>query len=342
MSNTIINKTKHRNNAVDLFRLIAAFMVVAIHTNPFEDISNSLGFLVCQVLVRVAVPFFFVISGYYYFIGLNKNGINYAIKYIKRLLIEYGIWSLIYYIIDFIQLSKGTSILSFIKSKIVNFAVFGSHYHLWFYPALIMAIVIITLAYKLNIGKALFWITIPLYILGCISTTYITKMPDFLNRVFNFTYFEAIRRIFLIGLPFCVLGYYLSHKKSQNEEQNTSKITKYFIISALAYTIETAVILILDIDAIISTFSLYPLVAFIVLRLLQIEKKIAFAEIFRDCSTFIYFVHPLIIWLFKELFLRINLNSTTTLWIMTCITSFTLAYIYYKVKKIVKRRKFSK
>lgn len=330
------NNKSSRNDAIDLFRFFAALMVVAIHANPFYDINNVLGFLVCQVLVRVAVPFFFIISGYYFFKGLAQNGMSYAVKYIKKLLIYYSICSIVYYIIDFFQLPNNSSILSFFKSRIVNFVIFGSHYHLWFYPALIVSIVIITLAHKLKIEKVLFIATVLFYVIGCFSTTYISIMPKPLNIIFNTSYFEIIRRIFLMGLPFCMLGYFLSFITKDKKYD----YSKSLIVSIIAYCIETALIVALKSKAIILTFSLYPLVAFIVLNLLNVKKQLYFRAVFRDSSMFIYLFHPIIIKSLEILFIEIDFSCGGTLiWFLTCIISFALSIVIYLLKHLIKNSK---
>ena len=66
-----MNKT--RNCSIDLFRLYCAVLVVAIHTSPFMDQNNKLGFISTQVIPRIAVPFFFIVSGYYYIQNLEQG-----------------------------------------------------------------------------------------------------------------------------------------------------------------------------------------------------------------------------------------------------------------------------
>ena len=67
-------KNNQRNNSIDIFRLICAVLVIIIHTRPFEDQNELLGYIVVQILPRIAVPFFFCVSGYYYFHALKKRG----------------------------------------------------------------------------------------------------------------------------------------------------------------------------------------------------------------------------------------------------------------------------
>ncbi|EMA62475.1 acyltransferase family protein [Halorubrum lipolyticum] len=57
-----------RIHSVDAMRIVAVALVVVIHTNPFEGVGasgNAVNFLL-ETTARVAVPFFFLASGYFF------------------------------------------------------------------------------------------------------------------------------------------------------------------------------------------------------------------------------------------------------------------------------------
>lgn len=54
-----------RNNTVDLFKWIAAILIIAIHTHPTLHLNENVNFLFSEVFTRLAVPFFVVTSGYF-------------------------------------------------------------------------------------------------------------------------------------------------------------------------------------------------------------------------------------------------------------------------------------
>ena len=62
-----------RNCSIDFFRLVCAVMVVSIHTHPLSGINDSLTFFINNVFPRIAVPFFFCTSGYYYIRALKAG-----------------------------------------------------------------------------------------------------------------------------------------------------------------------------------------------------------------------------------------------------------------------------
>ena len=61
-----------KNKGIDQFRVIAAMMVVAIHCLPLHYLWPEGDILITLTIFRVAVPFFFMISGYEYS-TLSKN-----------------------------------------------------------------------------------------------------------------------------------------------------------------------------------------------------------------------------------------------------------------------------
>ena len=58
----------HRNKnytGIDCFRFLAAFLIIAIHTSPLGSFSAVGDFVLTRVIARVAVPFFFMTSGFF-------------------------------------------------------------------------------------------------------------------------------------------------------------------------------------------------------------------------------------------------------------------------------------
>ena len=51
--------------AIDNFRLVAALLIVAIHTAPLASFSETADFLVTYCFGRVGVPFFLMVSGFF-------------------------------------------------------------------------------------------------------------------------------------------------------------------------------------------------------------------------------------------------------------------------------------
>ena len=58
-------RQKKSYGAIDNFRLAAALLIVAIHTAPLASFSPTVDFLVTYCFGRVAVPFFFLVTGFF-------------------------------------------------------------------------------------------------------------------------------------------------------------------------------------------------------------------------------------------------------------------------------------
>lgn len=71
---------RSRIHSVDAMRIVAVALVVIIHTNPFEGVGasgNAVNFLL-ETTARVAVPFFFLASGYFFARqALNRDPLAY-------------------------------------------------------------------------------------------------------------------------------------------------------------------------------------------------------------------------------------------------------------------------
>ena len=78
--------SKGRNyKGIEIFRILAAFLVVAIHTSPLTIYSVTADFILTRVIARVAVPFFFMVTGY--FVLSKGTGVR---SFIKKTAIIYA------------------------------------------------------------------------------------------------------------------------------------------------------------------------------------------------------------------------------------------------------------
>lgn len=50
---------------IDRFRIAAALLIVTIHTGPLGSYTEIGDFLLTRVIARVAVPFFFMATGFF-------------------------------------------------------------------------------------------------------------------------------------------------------------------------------------------------------------------------------------------------------------------------------------
>lgn len=288
-----------RNGTIDVFRYICAVMVVAIHTLPFYDINEYIGYIATEVLTRIAVPFFFLTSGYFYIRALKKDK-SVFIGYLLRILKTYAVWSCVYYLVDFLQWGH-TNLKGFAVNCIYTFTVTGSHYHFWYFPALIVSICLVTFAYRIGCQKFLFSVSIILYIIGCLGCSYSTvgQMIPGLAYLYHLDTFLLIRRMFLMGFPFFVAGIVADWIKSYCEENEIGLKTQAVVMAGVigAWLIEIVVIAFLNLgNNIIITFGLYLLtVCVFTFPLMHPGSYGKIAAQCRVSADWTYYVHPLVI-----------------------------------------------
>lgn len=146
-----MSTTHLRNNSIDIARLICAILVVSIHTRPLEDINPYLGYVAIEVFPRIAVPFFYCISGYFYIEKIESAREKTRVAFKKtfmKLLKVYLFWSVVFFLCDINSyFNTGMNWKGIIASYFLNFFVYGSYYHLWYFIGLFFSIIIVTAFY---------------------------------------------------------------------------------------------------------------------------------------------------------------------------------------------------
>lgn len=153
-----------RYGTLDIFRLAAAVMVIAIHTAPLESVNGELDYIFGILIPRAAVPFFFMVSGQ--FIDLSR--FSAVLKQIKKLAVMYGISVLIYLPLG-IYGGHYADITPISALKMLLFD--GSFYHLWYFSACILGLIIVHFLLFLP-KKAAMIAAAVLYIIGLFGDSY--------------------------------------------------------------------------------------------------------------------------------------------------------------------------
>lgn len=125
-----------RNNNLDILKIVMAFLVIALHIFPVskvEGIEGLISYEIASGITRIAVPTFFLISGY--FLRNKLNDTAYLWKYAKRILLLYVVWQLIYLpdLIRFYNLGW------FSKTNMLLKLIYG-YWHLWYLLASAIAV----------------------------------------------------------------------------------------------------------------------------------------------------------------------------------------------------------
>lgn len=285
----------------DIAKFICAILVITIHTYPFLNISQELNTFVVSGVARVAVPLFFVISAYFFF----QHDEDHIGTYLKRIGKLYVIWSLLY-LPFYIIANKDFGLTIMIVKYIRNFFFIGSHYHLWFLPALMFAIYVVNYFHRYYDMKKLVFISGILYLIGYLGNIYFDELYQIPYLAKGFDYyvqvFSTTRNGLFFGIPYVVMGYCCT------KFQPVKTSLQWFgtvIGWSVVYLAEVALLnhfYILD-DLSCMYLSLIPLV-YVLFRWLQsldIEITTPFI-IMRKMSLLIYVSHILIYMLVCRIF----------------------------------------
>jgi hypothetical protein len=191
----------NRNVALDIFKLTAAFMIVGLHSKFLVDVSLIGHYLTVNGIFRIAVPFFLLINGFYFYPVLVKDKSAY---WVKRILYIYFFWMLFYSYYWF-----RPSEISFIEiAQIAHTLIFG-YYHLWYLSGLLGSAVLVIL-FKNHPPRLMIPIILIIYVAGVII--YYTKhyhMVENLSIIGFFTN-KWFPGFFFSAFPFFYIGFVIN------------------------------------------------------------------------------------------------------------------------------------
>lgn len=321
---------------IDIFKLIAAFMVVAIHVGPLSSINENLDFYITYVLFRVAVPFFLMVSGYFVLHKMltSSDGVNILKTFLKKIIVLYLIATLLYIPINLYagHFENIKSIGSILKMFLFD----GTFYHLWYMPSVIMGSMLIFILSKKFDLKQVFVITLILYVMGLLGDSYygviynvkyIKCFYDFLFKFFDYT-----RNGIFYAPIFLMIGVlFRGRKKVLKRSVNIYGLT----LSIVFLLIEGMILRNLNLQRHSSMYIfLIPLVVFLFSFILSFN--IGNKKTLRSLSMYVYIIHPFVIvlcrFLFKNIvFLNIVINNSILFYILVCIFSYLFSDMLRKL-----------
>lgn len=170
---------KGRNyKGIELFRIAAAFLVVAIHTSPLASYSAAADFIFTRVIARVAVPFFFMATGYFVLGGVSVR------RSLKKLVIIYAAAAALYLPVNvYAGHLQGWGLLELVRQVFFE----GTFYHLWYLPASILGLWLTDVLLRRLGAKRAGAAVIALYALGLLGDSYwgLIKNVHVLSSVYN-------------------------------------------------------------------------------------------------------------------------------------------------------------
>lgn len=281
---------------IDIAKFLCAILVVCIHTHPLQYGTTIDYYFNC--FCRIAVPFFFVSSSYFYF--TRGGDIK---KYIRRLLILYACWFVVeipftlkVYFFDASN-SLLFNTLKFVRGILINNSFFAS----WFLTALMEGMFIIHLLEKKKptllyvIGSLCF----SLALIWCLWYGLIrgTRIESYYNY-FGFVFMPA--NSFVIAIPYLIIGKLFAEKR----------------IPEINYFLCVIFVLVAVVEVCICKYSfnkpfddVYISLIPLSIIIFQFASKISVSKtsslnsvcrFLRKCSILIYLLHPVFIYIFEQ------------------------------------------
>lgn len=324
---------------IDYFRIIAAFLVVAIHTSPLSDISETADFILTRVISRVAVPFFFMVSGFFLFSKRQdgKQSFSKLETFIKKTAILYFIAALLYLPLNFYTgvVKDWTYLPNLMKDIVFD----GTFYHLWYLPAAIMGgCIVFLLLKKLKSGQA-FIFCLFLYIVGLFGDSYygISESIPFLNAVYQglFLFSDYTRNGLFFAPIFFMMGALISiWERIMSLKTCLSGLGVSFTLMLT----EGLLLRSLNLQRHDSMYIMLIPCMYFLFRSLLLWKGESHKYL-RSASMLIYLIHPVIIVAFRGFakmteLQKLLINNSIIHFMAVAIGSLVVAYVIVKLSNI--------
>ena len=295
-------RTKTNYGGLDNFRLAAALLVVAIHTSPLTSLSADADFFLTRILARVAVPFFLMVTGQFVvgrFLNGAGKGKGAPWRYLCKIMLLYLFSILLYlpigiYAGHYKALTLGTAL------RMLFFD--GTFYHLWYFPACIMGVLLVYLMSRALKLPAMLAVSSLLYLIGLLGDSYfgLVQKAPFLEGIYEFGFqiFSYTRNGLFLAPLFLVLGAWLGTKKDPLPEKYAEKPGHYtafclagLCVSFLLMTAEAFWLRSLEFQRHDSMYlMLVPVMLFLYQSLLCLRAKSR--RLLRSAALWVYVLHP--------------------------------------------------
>lgn len=305
------------NGAIDIAKFVLEILVIGIHTEPFGfNFLLDKGFGICT---RLCVPFFFITSAYFFW--RNTKAIN---QFLKRILLLYVIWSIIYLPFDLKELSQMTF------SQILRWFFWNGNEHgLWYLWGTVIGFGIVHFLLKFFEPKHVLVISLFLLFAGTLKSTYSTAV----NQIFGIRLMNHLgsRNGLFYGLAYIALGMTIAKSATKGFFRSRKGLYAGFVISMLLLAVESYLfVIVFKADSTILWMSVFPSTYFLFEILLNSKIRLnkTLSHTIRKMSTLMYvsqhlFIHPLS---------RVTTNML--LFIITVLATILLSFIVLKLSEM--------
>lgn len=325
---------------LDLFRPVAAALVIAIHTSPLEGFDGDLDFFLTRIIARLAVPFFFMVTGQFVLGGLlsgEEKALPKVMRYVGRTLVLYIVATVLYlplgiYAGYYSQLSFASALRLFLFD--------GGFYHLWYFPALMTGIPVIVGLSRMLSERGLIISCLLLYIIGLFGDSYygfISGVP-LVSQVYElfFCIFSYTRNGIFMAPIFLLMGTLAARQRHCSR----SFCIIGFALSLSLMTVEGFTLKLMEVQRHDSMYVFLLPAAFFLYRLLTVGE-VPPVKSLRRLSAYVYLLHPAVIVAVRGAAKVLGaagllVDNTLVHFLVVCVVSFAAAWILVVVAKRIR------
>lgn len=308
--------------SVDLFKFIAAILVIAIHCHPLNDYPAA-DYYSISLISRIAVPFFFVFSSYMFFLKDRPISV-----FIKRILILYCVWFVIELPFVYYRFFLGNTIVDGLLALTKAFFLSSTFYASWYLTATWIGMLVVYLLAKYTNKYLLYLVGIGCAFLSVSNSMYanISSGQGWQNFIGVTTWLMASNS-FIAAIPYCILGRIIATNKSAFRLNKPWLLLPLMMLAVVEVYFCRSYYNVTD-----SYYMLYPLS--IVLTVILISHNVPIGEntsrMLRNMSILVYLIHPIIIHIL--MFFKIQ-EAGMLLYVITLPTTLALSYLIVVMSK---------
>ncbi len=334
---------KNKSNVyecVDIMKFFFAVCIVALHAYAFDWFPRSVYFMIHKGVFRLAVPYFFVASGYFFTLKLPENykqeGMRCAVnqarnRYCRRILYPFVVFSVINTVQQCISVGMKDGWTLDEAVGIVKHVVFMPYGGMWYLLASIVGIILLAEVVKrdrLHVGLVV-GLVLYAFALLCNNYYFIAQKTPLIGLVDGYlNWFVSPRNGVLTGFLFLSMGAKCRDWVGKwSEKQLLCLLIPLYIL----YIVEFVLLYVIGTAR--DDGSLYIMQVLVVpmLFLLTCQHKVcmdaARSMLLRNLSTGMYLLHLPILWF---LWLVCNWGGINFLIVLPC--SIALCMLSYRSK----------
>lgn len=336
-----------RLGGLDYFKIVAALLVIAIHTSPLASINTAADFVLTRVIARIAVPFFLMVTGYFILPQYLFDGSADYTKirrFLKKTLLLYAVAILLYLPVNiYAGHFRGAGAYDIFRMIVFD----GTLYHLWYLPASALGMMLVFLVGRKLPFPGVAAMALVLYCIGLFGDSYyglsaacpvIRAGYDGLFHIFSYT-----RNGFFYVPIFLIMGTWLGKARPpQKRWKNVIGLT-------VSGTLMIAEGLLLRHFGLQRHDSMYIMLLPCMFFLFRVVLSLDWANVkpLRLISMIIYLIHPLFIVLVRAAAKVTHLepvlvDQSVLFYIEVCILSCAFAVLVERLLTRLRKPQYGK